>query len=152
MPPAQRWTATRPGDFVPDQAAQPAGDCLGTPGPDQGYALHLARRFNGRVKLRKNESWHDVEAGCVGIAMRRAALFGRAPVVFDLEVAFGIWGFLDDAPPPDLVAERTVAFEAAGHDYWVQRAIADRIPESSLRLKPADIHARLSDWRSLVGA
>ena len=151
MPPADRWRLGRPGDFVQTLARQPEGRRLGNPVPDGGYALRLASMFRDRVRLDPGESWEDVEAGCVGIAMRRAALFGRAPVVWDLEVAFGMWGYLSDDPPADLVAERRRSFQAAGHDYWDQRAIVDRVPDTTLRLSPADVTARAasSDWRSL---
>jgi hypothetical protein len=151
MPPADRWRLGRPGDFVQTLARQPEGRRMGNPGPDGGYALRLASMFRDRVRLAPGESWDDVEAGSVGIAMRRAATFGRAPVVWDLEVAFGMWGYLTDDPPADLVEERGRMFQAAAHDYWGQRAIVDRVPESTLRLTPADVTARASssDWRSL---
>lgn len=151
MPPAERWRLGRPGDFVQTLARQPEGRRLGNPGPDGGYALRLASMFRDRVRLDPGALWDDVAAGCVGIAMRRAALFGRAPVVWDLEVAFGMWGYLSDNPPADLVAERRRSFQAAAHDYWDQRAIVDRVPDTTLRLSPADVTARAasSDWRSL---
>jgi hypothetical protein len=151
MPPADRWRLGRPGDFVQTIARQPDGPGMGNPGPDGGYALRLARMFRDRVHLQPGEEWHDVEAGCVGIAMRRAALLGRAPVVWDLEVAFGMWGYLTDSPPADLVERRRSVFQAVGHDYWDRRAIVDCVAESTLRMTPADVQARAaSDWRSLL--
>src|SRR5438874_8776734 len=105
MPPARRWTASRPGDL---DRGQPTGRGMGRPGPDQGYALHLARLFEDRLRLAPGEHREDVVAGCVAVALRRAASFGRAPVVHDLEFAFGLFGYLDD-PPDDLVAWRTKA-------------------------------------------
>jgi hypothetical protein len=83
------------------------------------------------------------------VALRRASLFGRAPVVFDLELAFGVWGFLDDAPA-DLVAYRRPRFQSAAHHYWDRRQIVDAVPESTLRMQPADVRSRLADWRSLL--
>ena len=130
---------------------QPYGPTLGRPGPDQGYALALAGRFRDRLKLGEGEHRADVVAGCVAVAMRRAGMFGRAPVVFDLELGFGLFGYLDDAPA-DLVAWRRPAFAGASHDYWDQRAIVDGIPEATLRMSPADVRGRLGEWRSLVGA
>ena len=67
--------------------------------------------------------------------MRRAARFGRAPVIHDLTLAFTLWGFLGGAPA-DLVAAREPLFRAASHHYQVQRTIADCVPESTLRLTP----------------
>ena len=51
IPPAKAWKATRPGDLRP-----PAGRGeLGRQGPDQGYALLLARRFEDRLVLAPGE-------------------------------------------------------------------------------------------------
>lgn len=147
IPPAASWTATRPADL---ERGQPLGRGLGRPGPDQGYALALAGRFRDKLHLGEGEHAADAVAGSVAVAMRRASMFGRAPVVFDLELAFGLFGYLDDAPA-DLVAWRRPAFAGASHDYWDQRAIVDRVPESTFRLTPADVRRRLGEWRNLVG-
>lgn len=148
MPAARRWTATRPADL---DRGQPSGPLLGSQGPDQGYALRLAQLFVNRLKLAEGESKTDVMAGCIAVGIRRASLFGRAPVIHDLEVAFGIWGFLGDAPA-DLIDYRRERFFGAGHDYWRQREIANQVPESTLRLAPAGAMKRIGNWRDLVGA
>ena len=147
IPPPASWKATRPADL---DRGQPYGRTLGRPGPDQGYALALAGRFTDRLKLAENEHATDAVAGSVALAMRRAGMFGRAPVVFDLEHAFGLYGYLDDAPS-ELVEWRHRAFRGASHDYWEQRAIVDQVPDSTLRLPHADVRRRLGEWRSLVG-
>lgn len=146
LPPGRRWTATRPADL---ERGQPVGAHLGNQGPDQGYALTLAHRFVHRLVLEPGEDAHDVEAGCVAVATKRASLYGRAPVIHDLELAFGLFGFLDP-PPPELVAWRRPVFAGASHAYWDQRAVAGRVPESTLRLTPAQARAGLGDWRSLL--
>ncbi|MGH9189241.1 MAG: hypothetical protein ACRD0Q_04285 [Acidimicrobiales bacterium] len=149
MPPPRRWTATRPGDLT---GRQPTGSMLGSPGPDQGYALRLARRFSNVLQLAVGEHDDDVVAGCLGVALRRASLFGRAPVIHDLEVAFTMWGYLGDAPD-DLIAYRRPLFAGASHHYWDQRRIADSVLAASLWLSPAEVRDRLlKDWRSLLGA
>ena len=146
------WKADRPGDHVPGERP-PAGAGFGSPGPDQGYGLLLAKRFESRLHLQPGESAADAIAGCLGIALRRASMFHRAPVSPDLELAFGIWGFLTPDPPAELVAARRKLFESAAHHYWDQRGIAGAVPESTLRLKPAEALARVSsDWKSLVGS
>lgn len=141
------WEAIRPGDQR--GGLRPTGPSLGVPGPDQGYALSLAERFEGQLVLTEDESSHDAHVGAVAVALRRAALFGRAPVVFDLEHAYLLWGFLGN-PPAELVAYRKSVFRGAAHDYWAQRAIAARVPESTLRLMPAVIRERQGDWRALI--
>jgi hypothetical protein len=140
------WKATRPGDLT---GRQPEGRYFGNQGPDQGYALTLADRFHGRLVLTEGEEEHDAVAGCIGVAMARASLFGRAPVVYDLELAFGLFGYLDKAPA-DLVEFRKPLFAGAGHHYWDQREIAGLVPESTLRLTPAAVRQRLGEWRSLL--
>ena len=146
IPPGRRWLADRPADL---QRGQPVGDHLGSPGPDQGYALTLASRFSDRLRLVEGEHEDDVVAGCVAVAMRRASIFGRAPIIHDLEHAFGLFGYLDDAPA-DLVEFRRPLFAGASHHYWDQRDIVDLVPESTLRLTPAAVRQRLGEWRSLL--
>ena len=148
LPPAQPWRADRPADLGP---AQPRGPQLGWPGPDQGYALRLAERFHGRLELAEGETEHDAVEGCVAVALRRASLFGRAPVIYDLTLAFTIWGFLGDAPP-ELVAHRQHLFQAASHHYDDQRAIAHQVPEDVLRAPHTVTLGRYPrEWRALVG-
>jgi hypothetical protein len=128
------------------------GKQLGHPGPDQGYALKLARHFDGRLQVVAPERPEDAVAGCVAVAMARSALFGRAPIVHDLDIAFRIWGFLGDAPS-ELVELRRPLFEACSHEYGAQRDIVDHIPESTLRLSHGDVARRFpSDWRTLLEA
>jgi hypothetical protein len=147
MPPPRAWTADRPGDL---QRGQPRGPRLGSPGPDQGYALALASRFADRVAMSDGEQVDDALAGCVAVALRRASIFGRAPVIHDLELALRLFGFLGDAPP-ELVAFRRPLFSGASHHYWDQRAITDLVPEAALRLTPAEVERRVAtDWRSLL--
>jgi len=81
--------------------------------------------------------------------MRRAAAFGRAPVIHDLTLAFTLWGFLEGAPA-DLVTTREPLFRAASHHYQVQRTIADCVPATTLRLTPTQVAERLGDWRELL--
>ena len=89
--------------------------------------------------------------GGVAVALKRAALFGRAPVLADLELAFTLFGFLGEAPE-DLVEGRREIFAGAGHHYWQTRWIADRVPEATLRLTPAQVGQSLGSWRELMGA
>lgn len=144
------WLATRPAEVVDE--GQPRGDRLGNQGPDQGYVLSLIRRFEGKLTLTSGEHERDALAGAAAVALKRASLFGRAPIVHDLTVALTIWGFLGDAPA-ELIALRAPLFEAASHHYWDQRAIVDRVPESTLRLSHQIVASRFpADWRDLISA
>jgi hypothetical protein len=151
LPPPPRWIAHRPGD-VKAGAGQPSGPMFGLSGPDQGYALRLARPMRGQLRIMPGEHLEDVIAGCVEPAMKRAALFGRAPVRTDLEVAFTVWGFLGDLPDIELVAFRRGMFAEAGHHYDVRRRIVDQVPTTTLRLSLAEVQARMkTDWKALLG-
>jgi hypothetical protein len=144
------WHPDRPGDLG---AKQPTGGDFGYPGPDQGYALHLAGLLRDRVHLVKGEAWADVRAGCVLLALKRASIFGRAPVMHDLKVAFTIWGYLDEKGLSGLVALRKPLFAAVshGHHYLEQRQLVAVVPDAVLLLTPAEVTRRhAEDWRSLV--
>ncbi len=95
----------------------------------------------------------DAVAGSVALAMKRAALLGRAPVVHDLTAAFTIFGFLDADPPGDLVTWRRNAFAeiASHHHYLERRELVDLVPDELLR-KPHGEIERLhrADWRQLL--
>jgi hypothetical protein len=83
------------------------------------------------------------------VASARAALYGRAPVGKDIELALVLFGFLGGAPE-DLVVWRAMLFEAAAHHYDQQRMIVGVVPAETLRLTPDDARGRLSDWRSML--
>lgn len=141
------WLADRPGDL---RGAQPRGDGLGNPGPDQGYALKLADEvFRPLLDLGDVDA-DDAVAGCLGIALKRASLFGRAPIAHDLRLAFRLWGFLDGPAPPELAEVRRRLFEGVSHHhhYFEGRAIVDVVPESTLRLHHDEVRA--ADWRTLL--
>jgi hypothetical protein len=149
LPPARSWRPDRPGDL---RSRQPAGASLGYQGPDQGYALGLAQRLVDRLRLSEGEQVEDVLAGAVAVGLKRASLYGRAPVIHDLTLALTIWGFLgDEETPPGLIGYRRSLFEGAGHRYADQRAIADAVSEEVLRLPLSEIQWRhVSDWKSLL--
>lgn len=147
------WAADRPGDF---EGFQPLGPGLGDPGPDQGYALHLANRMRPKLQLQPGESADDAVRGCLGAATRRASMYSRAPIAHDMTIAFTIWGFLDANPPAELVALRGRLFEGVrlvAHHYPQARVVADFPPEATLRMTPAQVsEAYPAEWRSLIGA
>ena len=147
LPPATGWKADRPGDLTAQ--GQPVGRRLGTQGSDVGYGLKLAKRFSDRLQLAGAETVEDAIAGCFPVGAKRAACYGRSPVIYDFELAFTLWGFLAGAPK-DLVDFRTPLFTGAAHHYWEQRDIVDRVPEETLRLTPAEVAGQLPGWRSLL--
>jgi len=123
------WTASRPAELTVPSA--PRGPAVGTPGPDSGFALRLARRFEHQLQLGADESAHDVLLGVALVAAKRAALFGRAPSVYDVRFALDLWQFLADAPT-EVRAGRRALFSSVSHDYVAQRALVDSVPEETL--------------------
>jgi hypothetical protein len=120
----------------------------------------LATRFEDRVALEPGEILADVLAGAVAIALRRAALFGRAPVAGDIELALVLLGHLAREEgawaPSELIELSGERLAGAEHDYSRRRALVDAIPEESLRLSPNVLCERLDRdpgcWQELVGA
>jgi len=147
LPVPGRWRQDRPAEILGTR--QPTGRRMGSPGPDQGYALKLAHRVAPRLELAPGESAEDAVVGCLGVGLKRASLFGRAPVVYDMELAYTLWGYLGGAPQ-DLIEYRVGLFRAASHDYQAQRDIVDKVRDDTLRLLPAQVRERLADWRSLL--
>lgn len=149
MPAPDRYVPTRPAEIR--RGVQPKGRAFGQPGPNLGYGLKLAGRFKDHLRLADGESEADAVAGAFAVGTKRSSLFGRAPTIYDFELAYTLWGFLDGAPR-ELVEHRQALFRGASHHYSDQRAIADRVPEETLRLSPAQVKERLADWRSLLAA
>jgi hypothetical protein len=135
-----------PAIWVPDRPAELVGPTMrkganiGTPGPDSGFALRLAHRFEHELQLGDGESEHDVLLGVALVASKRAALFGRAPCIYDVRLALNLWGFLVDAPA-DVRETRRALFSSISHDYVAQRALVDSVPEETLRLSPDEVRA-----------
>ena len=105
----------------------------------------------GRAEI--GRGFADVLAGAATIAMKRSALFGRAPVIHDLTVALTIWGYLDASPDAELVELRREWFEEVhlAMHYTARQRIADAAPDGVLRLthqKIAERHA--ADWRACL--
>src|SRR5258708_38142482 len=106
-----------------------------------------------RLHLEPGEKVDDVIAGCVGVALKRASLLGRAPVIYDLTAAYTVWGYLDDTPPADLVAVRRKAFDevALPLHYTERHRIVAAVRDDALRkLHTAIADDHRADWRALL--
>jgi hypothetical protein len=139
-----RWEQDRPAEL--GSLRPPEGRMFGATGPDLGFGLKLAKQVAGRAVLAEGEERDDAVAGCFACGARRASHFHRAPVVYDMEWAYALWGFLPGAPE-DLVAYRRPIFAGAAHDYVRQREIADQVREQALYLSPGGALTGLSGWR-----
>ena len=146
MPAARPWVPNRPGDLP---AGQPTGKLLGSPGPNVGYALTLANRVRDQFAIAPHEHLDDAVAVVAEIAMRRAALVGRAPVITDVAVGMQIMGYTGDADP-EFVDWRVRAVEGAQHNYYERRALVDAVPVDILRLAPSALPAHLDEAREAL--
>jgi hypothetical protein len=144
LPPARDWRADRPGDL----SAQPAdGALMGRPGPNVGYAYTLAARARSRLRLSTHEHADDVIAVIAEIAGKRAALFGRAPVIGDIDVAVELLGY-DGTADDSFVELRARLTHDAAHDYTRRRELVDAVPEDLLRLRGTALAERVTEWRT----
>lgn len=149
VPPAEAWTADRPGDEV--AYGQPRGMLLGSPGPNIGYALTLVQRVRDRLALAPGEHVDDAASVVGELGMRRAASYGRAPVMPDLECAMLIFGYQGGCPA-DFAAWRARVVEGAHHDYPRRRALCDGVAIDELRLAPRALAPRVDAVRSTLRA
>jgi hypothetical protein len=141
------WEQDRPAEIV--SLRQPVGPGLGSTASDLGFGLKLAKLVGETAVLAEGEHRDDVIAGCFSCGGRRASVFQRSPVIYDMQWAFALWGYWEfpDGVPDDLVAFRQPVFAGAGHDYYRQRAVADLVREPALRLAPGDVRASARNWR-----
>jgi hypothetical protein len=142
-PAAKRWFADRPGDL---EAGQPTGDLLGRPGPNIGYALLLAERVRDRLAIGPHESIDDALAVIAELAMKRAASYGRAPVMPDVDIATTLLGYRGEVAS-EFVKWRSHAFHGAHHEYDRRRTIVDAVPDAVLRMPP-QVAALVIEFRS----
>ena len=147
-PPARAWRGGRPGDLPP---GQPHGPLLGNPGPNVGYAATLADRAKPRFRLGEHEHDHDAAAVVAEIAMRRAATFGRAPVVRDVDLAIAVLGY-DGSADPEFVAARSALVRGAAHAYTRRRTLVDAVPDALLRASPSGAAELAASWRADAAA
>ena len=148
LPPAGDWRSDRPGDLA---AEQPEGPLLGRPGPNVGYAYTLVQRVKDRLRLGPYEHAHDALAVVAEVAGKRAALYGRAPVIGDVELAIAILGY-DGTAGDAFVTARTAAVHDAGHSYPRRRAMVDSVPDELLRQRPQQAASEIAAWRASLPA
>ncbi|HEY5077446.1 MAG TPA: hypothetical protein VIJ48_08080 [Acidimicrobiia bacterium] len=148
LPAADDWRSDRPGDLGPDQ---PQGALFGRPGPNVGYAYTLAQRAKDRLRLGPFENAADAVAVVAEIAGKRAARFGRAPVIGDVDLALAVLGYDGNASDAFVKARSALVHEAA-HDYRRRRALVDAVPDTLLRMRAAQAGAEIEAWRASLPA
>jgi hypothetical protein len=114
------------------------GTSRGTPGPDAGFALTLAKKAVHELVLEPELNAHDVEWGVALLSAKRASLVGRAPCETDVTVVLDLFGFrgTDDE---GVRSNRVQRFRGLAHSYFVQRAFVDDVNERALRQMPGEV-------------
>ena len=138
LPPARPSVGDRPGEVA---GPWPRGAGFGSPGPNIGFALTLVARARSRITLAPNEHEADAHALVAAVAMKRASLFGRAPVAADVSCALLVLGYEGPASG-DFVEWRILAGVDAAHDYRSGRDLCAQISPEDIRLDPRDLAPR----------
>lgn len=137
---ARRWSPSmRPGMITsPDQV--PTGPSFGRPGPDTGYALRLIRQHTDFDEA-------ELDAVLVTLMGARAAGFGRAPTLEDLEVAKVLLGY-GDGVPAWVVDRRLRWLGEASHEKVSGSGALAEIDPDLLRERPDRIRYALIHQRA----
>ncbi|MFZ4585804.1 MAG: hypothetical protein ACOYNI_11325 [Acidimicrobiia bacterium] len=149
VPPAESWKLGRPGDF---NGPQPEGTLLGRPGPNVGYAMSLAEKIGPSLQTAPHEARADACAVVAEVAMKRAAAFGRGPVLADLQMAATLLGYMGTTDA-EFTQWRAHATHGADHHYLERRQVVDAVPDDVLRTAPSRLtDALLHDARAQIRA
>lgn len=136
LPVSNSWIGPRAGVITPSDRSKRR--LVGAPCPGEGYAFKLARERLSKVELREGEDHEDVLVGISMIVGKRAGLFGRSPIAFDVEFFIRLFGF-DGTADASLEEFRKMFFKGAAHNYVVQRQLSDALPESTLKMTTAEL-------------
>jgi hypothetical protein len=127
---AVKWRADKPG--IPDAPDEmPGGGYYGTTGPDPGWGLKLVNQAD----LPDDDP--DLERVVSGLVLARAAAWGRAPVMEDVEVALILCGF-DEGAPEGLIARRKRWLDASPHEHRPGATAVAEVERDVLMMKPSD--------------
>jgi hypothetical protein len=115
---AVKWRADKPG--IPDAPDEmPGGGYYGTTGPDPGWGLKLVNQAD----LPDDDP--DLERVVSGLVLARAAAWGRAPVMEDVEVALILCGFDE-------------GLDASPHEHRPGATAVAEVERDVLMMKPSD--------------
>ena len=138
------WTHVPPGRGGGARCDGGAGPS-GHPGPDSGFALRLAKRFEHELQLDARASPRTTSSsaprssppsGPPSSGGHRASTTCSSP---------STCGASSTTRPPVVAASRRAAFSSISHDYVAQRQLVDSVPEEILRLSPEEARAHALD-------
>ena len=129
-PPARDWRADRPGDL--GGVRRRRARCSGRPGPERRLRVHARRpRPRPACASRRSSTPTTSIAVVAEIAGKRAARFGRAPVMADIDVAIALLGYDGLRRRRRSSTLRARLVHDAAHDYTRRRELVDAVPEAS---------------------
>lgn len=139
------WVADRPGEIG---GLQPQGERLGSPGPDQGFVDHLLDTVEDGLVAGPHEHVADLRAAVGAVALKRASLYGRAPVIHDVTAAITLLGFDKPAPSGEAGERRALLLAECHHPHFYVRLreIADKVPAEALKRPISEITAAVAEW------
>ena len=154
-PPARRRAAARvelaspTGPAISVRRAAATASCSAVPGPNVGYAYTLAERVaRTGCGSARTSTLDDAVAVVAEIAAKRAAIFGRAPVIDDVDVAIDAARLRRRRPTTPSSRSVRSSCTSAAHEYLRRRTMVDAVPESLLRKRMAEVAESVDAWRS----
>ena len=136
-PPARRWRPDiKPG--IPTSPEEvPEGGRFGRYTPDGGYALRLVNS----IELPDDDP--DLRSVLAALTMARAGIWGRAPIMEDVEVALALCGYGYDAPA-EVVERRERWIRATSHDQRPGQTAVAEAGRDLISLKPEEVRDALA--------
>ncbi len=129
------WKLNRPAELsVNRHSAVEQGKQLGTPGPDSGFAMKLARVALEGVTDSSGLSAADIKAAVVAVTIARASLFSRAPVMNDVRFAIASLAIGSENLGTREVEVRNHLVRGISHDYMKARDLVGRYGVETLKL------------------
>ena len=126
----------------------PRAPGFGLPCPDAGYALLLADLTIEHVTLEPVERKEDAVSAIATIAIRRAAVLGRAPFIGDVAVARSLLGYDGDGPS-EFTVWRARQLAGIAHDPDLQQRLADVAMPAIESCDPIDANV-VRTWREAL--
>ena len=146
LPPARDWRADRPGDLG---RARPPERRAARPARVRTSATRTRSRRGRRTGSASSPHEHadDVDRGVAEIAGKRAAPFGRAPVIGDIDVAIALLGY-DGTADDAFVELRARLVHDAAHDYTAPARARRRGPRGAPAPARPALAERVAAWRA----
>ena len=143
IPPARR-TQPRAGEVL----HQPRARGFGVPCPDGGYALLLAREVAGDLALAAGDQREDAVWAIATVAMRRAAVVGRAPVIYDVLFASALLAY-DDPDALECAVLRARLLSGVAHDPDLRQWLSDAV-NSAAEVSVRSTAEAIATWRCTI--